>query len=49
MVLPFHIYGVISLVAGDDKKGLKGLKTFYYRKAFWHLEFRSIQSECNSL
>tara|TARA_B100000700_G_scaffold250389_1_gene281032 strand:- start:1188 stop:1298 length:111 start_codon:yes stop_codon:yes gene_type:complete len=29
MVLPFHICGVISLVAGADKKGLKGLKIFY--------------------
>jgi len=29
MVLPFHICGVISLVAGDDKKGLKALKIFY--------------------
>tara|TARA_B100001105_G_C22387694_1_gene442808 strand:+ start:2131 stop:2286 length:156 start_codon:yes stop_codon:yes gene_type:complete len=29
MVLPFHMCGVISLVVGADKKGLKALKTFF--------------------
>jgi hypothetical protein len=31
MVVPFHICGVISLVAAADKKGLKALKTFLHK------------------
>jgi exoribonuclease II len=48
MVVPFHICGVISLVAAADKKGLKALKNFYTnrKKLLRQQELRTLNSFC---